>query len=327
MWARRCLGTRTRASSLEGTSSVALRTLSLCAGYGGLDLGLKLAGVDARTVCYVEREAFCAELLATRIEDQALDDAPIWSDLGTFDGAAWRGCVDLVVGGFPCQEVSVAGARKAQDGERWLWGEFARVICEVRPRLVFLENVPGLLSAGVEDPATGLVHRAIGDVLGDLAELGFDAEWGVLGADDVGAPHRRKRWWCLAYAAHNGHEWTGGARQRWDGSADDCGSLADADRRGLEVNGRSKLLDGERAAFGNDVDGCYPSAWPPGPADDWRDIPEHLWPATAQPSVRGVADGRASRVDRLRALGNGVVPQCAAAAITALAARAGVELA
>lgn len=272
---------------------MALRTLSLCSGFGGLDLGLRHAGVDARTVCYVEREAFCAELLATRIEDEALDDAPIWSDLGTFDGAAWRGCVDLVVGGFPCQEVSVAGARRAQDGERWLWGEFARVIRDVRPRLVFLENVPGLLSAGVEDPATGLVHRAIGDVLGDLAALGFDAEWGVLGADDVGAPHRRKRWWCLADSLRQGQ------RQP----------------QGLEPY-----------EWGWATDGGGRMAWPPGPTSDWSGIPEHLWPATPQPSVRGVADGRASRLDRLRALGNGVVPQCAAAALLALAERAGIEL-
>lgn len=326
---------------------MALRTLSLCSGVGGLDLGVRLAVPGARTVAYVERDPFAASVLVARMEDEALDRAPVWDDLATFDGTAWRGCVDLVVAGFPCQEVSVAGERRAQDGERWLWRDVARIVRDVEPELVFLENVPGILSAGVEDPATGLVRRALGDVLGDLAAFGFDAEWGVLGADDVGAPHRRKRWWCLAYRPEHGRLKGGsesvGQQGRWDGSADKRGLLAhplsqgQRQPQGLEPDEWGWVADG-----GGEVgDACesrledrgrhalarpFPAAWPPSPSGDWSGIPKHLWPATPQPAVRGVADGRASRVDRLRALGNGVVPQCAAAALLALASRAGVRL-
>lgn len=293
---------------------MALRTLSLCSGFGGLDLGAHLAAPGSKTVCYVEREAFSASLLVARMEDEALDRAPIWDDITTFDGRAWRGAVDLIVAGFPCQEVSVAGTRKAQKGDRWLWPDVARIIDEARPSLVFLENVPGILSAGMADPTTGLVQRATADVLGDLAALGFDAEWGCLGADDVGAPHRRKRWWCLAYAQDHGHERRRQARRGRDGSADECERLGNSDFARLEERRRDAQT------------GPLTATWPPGPSGDWSGIPEHLWPATAQPSVRGATDGCASRVDRLRALGNGVVPQVAAAALGALAARAGVEL-
>ena len=310
-----------------------LRTISLCSGYGGLDLGVGLAVHGARTVCYVERESYSAALLVARMEDATLDRAPIWDDITTFDGRAWRGAVDLVAAGFPCQEVSTAGKRAAQDGARWLWCDVARIIGEARPSLVFLENVPGILSAGVDDPATGLVQRALGDVLGDLAALGYDAEWGVLGADDVGAPHRRKRWWCLAYAHEQGLPQPRSRGQRESGAQaggglhggleQQGGELADADGTGPQGHG----AEHELPARSGQVPSCgsRDDLWPPGPNGDWSDIPEDLWPAT-QPAVRGDAYGSAPRVDRLRALGNGVVPQVAAAAFVALAARAGIDL-
>ncbi len=169
-----------------------LRVLSLCSGYGGIELGLRaLLGDGVRTVCYVEREAHAAAVLVARMEDEALDRAPVWDDLATFDGRAWRGAVDLVTAGFPCPPVSVAGKRRGIRDERWIWPLIERVVCDVEPRLVFLENVPGILSAN-----GGAAHGA---VLGSLAALGYDASWTVLGAADCGAPHRRKRWWCLAH--------------------------------------------------------------------------------------------------------------------------------
>ena len=172
--------------------------LALCAGIGGLELGLKLAlGDTYRCVCYVEREAFSASVLVARMEDATLDRAPIWDDLSTFDGRPWRGVVDLVSAGYPCQPFSVAGNRAGEADPRHLWPHVRRIIDEVKPSLVFLENVPGHLSLGFDS------------VLSDLADLGLNAEWCVLGADDVGAPHRRKRLWCLAYRELDGLECVG----------------------------------------------------------------------------------------------------------------------
>lgn len=140
-----------------------------------------------RTVCAVERDAYAAQVLAQRQNDGILAPFPIWSDVESFDGKPWRGIVDVVSGGFPCQDISAAGKGAGITGERsGLWKEFARIIGEVEPRLVFVENSPML------------TIRGLGVVLGDLAEMGFDAEWGVLSAADVGAPHLRERIWILA---------------------------------------------------------------------------------------------------------------------------------
>jgi DNA (cytosine-5)-methyltransferase 1 len=117
-----------------------------------------------------------------------LDQAPIWDDLKTFDGEPWRGRVDCITAGFPCQPFSLAGSQKGVNDERWLWPAIERIICSVGPRFVFLENVPQLVRGGLPF------------VLADLAELGFDAEWGLHSAAEVGAPHKRERFWLLAYA-------------------------------------------------------------------------------------------------------------------------------
>jgi DNA (cytosine-5)-methyltransferase 1 len=167
---------------------VVLRALHLCSGYGGFELGLRLAGIPARTVAHVERDTYAAATLVARMDDQALDQAPVWSDLTTFDGAPWRGRVDLITAGFPCQPFSQAGQRRGVDDDRWLWPHIAGIVADVGPRYVFLENVPGL------------VHAGLPHVLADLTDLGFDAEWGLLSASAVGAPHRRERFWLLAYA-------------------------------------------------------------------------------------------------------------------------------
>ena len=116
--------------------------LSLCAGAGGLDLGLALAEPGYRAVGYVERDAFAAAVLVARMEDQTLDQAPVWDDLTGFDGRPWRGAVDLVSAGYPCQPFSVAGRRKGTNDPRHLWPHVARVISECGPVWVFLENVP-----------------------------------------------------------------------------------------------------------------------------------------------------------------------------------------
>lgn len=169
-----------------------MRIGSLFSGIGGLELGLESA-TGGRVLWQVERDAFCRSVLAKH-----------WPDATRFDDVCTVGAglapVDLICGGFPCQPASVAGKRKGMADDRWLWPEFARVVRVVGPRFVMLENVAGLLSLDG--------GRAWGSVLGDLAALGFDAAWDVFRASDVGAPHRRERLFCLAYAS-------GGNAERW----------------------------------------------------------------------------------------------------------------
>ncbi len=165
-----------------------LRELALFAGGGGGIWGGKLLGWT--TVCAVERDLYAAQLLAQRQNDGTLEPFPIWADITTFDGNPWRGCVDVVSGGFPCQDISAAGKGAGITGERsGLWKQMARIIGEVRPEYAFIENSPMLVTRGLDT------------VLCDLAALGFDAEWGVIGAHHTGAIHRRDRIWILAH--HN----------------------------------------------------------------------------------------------------------------------------
>lgn len=157
---------------------------SLFSGIDGLGLGLERAGWSPRW--QVEYDADARLVL-----DRRWPDVPKYGDVSTVDFSALER-VDLIAGGFPCQPVSVAGRRRGQDDERWLWPHFARAVRELRPGLVLVENVPGLLvGAGGRD-------APVGEVLGDLADLGYDAEWDRVGAVDVGAPHLRNRIWIRA---------------------------------------------------------------------------------------------------------------------------------
>ena len=162
--------------------------ISLYSGGGGLDIGFRLAIPNARTVCYVEREISSVSVLVNGIEKGILDDAPIWSDSSTFDGNPWVGKVDWIIGGFPCQPWSVAGKREGKEDERWLWDDIKQIAMSVQPTGFFLENVSGLITG-----------HGIDTILGDLSEMGFDAEWGSVKAGDIGATHRRERVFILAY--------------------------------------------------------------------------------------------------------------------------------
>ena len=165
-----------------------MNELALFAGAGGGILGGHLLGW--RTVCAVEIEPYPASVLLARQNDGILPPFPVWDNVCTFDGRPWRGIVDVVSGGFPCQDISLAGKGAGITGERsGLWSEMARIIGEVRPRFVFVENSPALIT------------RGLGTVLGDLAALGYDCRWTVLGAADVGAPHQRDRLWIVAHAS------------------------------------------------------------------------------------------------------------------------------
>lgn len=163
-----------------------MNELALFAGAGGGILGTKLLGW--RVVCAVEINPYCREVLLRRQEEGILEAFPIWDDVRTFNGKPWRGKVDVVTGGFPCQPWSVAGRQRGESDERNLWPDTLRIVGEVRPEWVFLENVPALLA-----------HGYFGTILRDLSQSGYDAKWKVISAAEVGAPHLRNRVWIVAH--------------------------------------------------------------------------------------------------------------------------------
>lgn len=211
-----------------GAGIFMLTNLSLFSGAGGLDLGARLVG-GFRTVAYVECDRYAQGVLMSRMRSGDLDDATIFEDVRTFDGRSLKGCIDIVSGGFPCQDVSCAGKLGGiKEGTRsGLWREFSRIIREVKPRFVLVENVGGLLSVDG--------GRGFGTVLGDLASLGYDAEWYVLSAADVGAPHRRERVWVVAYS----NKFAGEIRGDDKADAGESG-LGGVDVRGSRKNDRRK---------------------------------------------------------------------------------------
>jgi len=213
---------------------------SLFSGIGGFDLGLERAGMTVKW--QVEIDPYCQRVLAKH-----WPDVKRYGDIKTIDWSEVEK-VDLICGGFPCQPVSYAGKRLAQDDPRWLWPEVERCVRVLRPRFALMENVPGLLSAGMSD------------VLGDLAALGYDAEWNCIRASQFGAWHRRERCFVVAYP--------------------------DSFRR--EILSESILLASESSMQ----------------SGFWQEV---LVPSRLQRVVNGIPEG----LDRLRGLGNAVVPQVA----------------
>lgn len=184
-----------------GAGDACLFGLSLCSGAGGLDLGLAIAIPGYRAVGHVERETYAAATLVARMEDASLDQAVVWDDVATFDGRRWRGAVDIITAGYPCQPFSVAGKRRGVDDPRHLWPHVARIIGEVEPPFVFLENVAHHLRLGFPEVAAGLVG------------LGYKLAAGLFTAAEVGAPHKRERLFILAI--REGDELADAARLLW----------------------------------------------------------------------------------------------------------------
>jgi len=245
-----------------------MNELALFAGAGGGILGGHLLGW--RTVCAVEWEPYPASVLCARQNDGVLPPFPIWDDVQTFDGKPWRGIVDVVSGGFPCQDLSAANqGGDGLDGERsGMWKEMARIIGEVRPRYVFVENSPML------------VNNGLSRVLGDFSQMGFNAKWGIMGADSVGAPHRRERFWLVAHSRSI----------RLDDRTNKRNYLY-----------REKVCQNKpenRNGVWSEVDQCLS-------VDDWKSFASKFL---------GMDDGLASRLDRIKACGNGQVPIVAATA-------------
>jgi len=177
-----------------------LTHISLCSGYGGIDLGFKRAGLPIRTVTYVEIETFVCQNLVAKMEKGWIDVAPIWTNLKTFNWGLFNGKVDILSGGFPCQPFSQAGRRDGSEDPRHLWPYIVEGIKQLgRPPIVFFENVEGIISSKLKgntwaDPeGTSVLHH----VLKELERLGYEATAGVFSASEVGAPHQRKRVFIL----------------------------------------------------------------------------------------------------------------------------------
>lgn len=370
-----------------------LNIISLCTGGFGLDHAVELAIPAARTVCMVEREAFAVAQLVSAMEAGLVAPAPVWSDARTFNGRPWRGLVDGLIGGIPCQPHSLAGKRQGKQDERDLWSTARRIIVQSGVWFVLIENVRGMLSSGGGERVWRDLHR-----------LGFEVEGGLFQASEVGATHERERLFILAVANTSGRhaerrrragnmasksrsaqgegnewEWCGDATgnsgqamadaaqprggrvpiregEQGDPHSDANGAGEQlADSYGVRRRGKSygsvetRSLPASRStAMVNSVSGRR-SGWqeneirrekrgdahewasrttlfPPGPDDDngWRGAL-----ATApelEPSFRRVANGLASRldvgrVDRIRMLGNGVVPLEGAYALRTLGSR------
>lgn len=310
--------------------------VSLCSGYGGIDLGLRRVCQSLRTVAYAEIEAFAIECLLARMEGGQLDAAPIWSDLKSFPWAEFSGKVDILTGGYPCQPFSAAGKRAGKDDPRHLWPWIADGIAIMRPRVCFFENVEGHISLGLSS------------VISDLEELGYTVSWGIFSASECGAPQQRKRVFILAHSKSAGLE-------RYNGLLFGCGEP-----------GRDTSKQAGQAGWSNSSRDTWPSrpkqpqhAWEPprvvGNANSDRRECNVSRDASQQDSNRqnnGVssetvsvewndrqaesalgrdADGTSSgldyaelcvtcdnRTDELRLLGNGVVPATAALAFTTL---------
>lgn len=300
-----------------------LNELALFAGAGGGILGSHLMGW--RTVCAVEREAYPAQVLAQRQNDGILPPFPIWSDVLSFDGKPWRGIVDVISGGFPCQDISSAGKGAGIDGARsGMWSQMARVIGEVRPRFVFVENSPMLVS------------RGLARVISDLAKMGYDAQWARFSASNFGAPHQRDRLWIVAYSKSIGCE-TKNVSSRLPKGFTRIGNssqyVANTQSFRLEQTGKCK---------------CSPAQWSTGCGNELSDtnsircnqVEQSVSRRTksqgatsstqyssftsgwewwaVEPGLGRVADGVANRVDRLKATGNGQVSIVAVNAYQAL---------
>ena len=259
-----------------------MRELALFAGAGGSILGGHLLGW--RTVCAVEWDAYAASVLVQRQIDGCLPCFPVWDSVQTFSGRPWRGRVDVISGGFPCTDISCAGRGAGIEGKQSsMWKHMARIINEVRPRVgVFIKNSPMLA-----------VGRGIGTVLCDLAEMGYDARWGVVGAHHVAAPHKRDRIWIVAHS-HGERGRSRNAKRKNAGYAWEPSRHSRHDSKGLESwiteSNLGRGLPDEMAGR-LDINGT-----------------------AAQGGISRVGKGIPHRVDRLKCIGNGQVPQCAALA-------------
>jgi len=332
--------------------------LGLCAGYGGIELGLKRAIPSLRTIALCEIEAFAIANLVSKMEAGLMDPAPIWPDLKSFPWAAFRDRVDILTGGYPCQPFSAAGQRKGKQDPRHLWPFIADGIRLLKPKCCFFENVEGHISLGLSD------------VIEDLAGMGYRTTWGIFSASECGAPHQRKRVFILAnHDSERGQEFARrvSAQARTPPLGTSVLLAHSTSQRGS--TGIPEQEPRYERTTGESHHGGYQAAWPSRPGeqqygwepprvvgdtkqqhDGWTIRTNELssgqggiWPCgeslaetdrqqrQTQPPLGGDADGPPSgldyaelcvtcdnRTDELRLLGNGVVPATAERAFRSL---------
>jgi DNA (cytosine-5)-methyltransferase 1 len=304
--------------------------VSLCSGYDGIGLGLRRIWPNVREIAHVEIEAFAAANLVATMEEGELGEAPVWTDLKTFPAWAFRGCVDILSAGFPCQPFSAAGKGGADADPRHLWPHVRQAIGLIRPGMVVLENVEGIISSKLKgndwnDPegTPVLLH-----VLRELERTGYRCTWGVFSASEVGASHQRKRVFIVGVEdtpsessgyfqreIARGIGWESSVQQRdGEGSTVRAGSageaVADPRNKGSSSSrGESQHEGAIKQSFHNFSEA---TRWPTHPGEEQYDWEE---PRTLEPGLgRAIArtfsrvDPTTHRVDRLRLLGNGVVP-------------------
>lgn len=263
-----------------------MRLLDLFSGTGGFSLGLERAGFE--TVAFCEIDPTCHHVLRNH-----WPKVPIYDDVQSLDAArlaADRIAVDAICGGFPCQDISLAGSGQGLSGERsGLWRDYARLVGQLRPRYVFVENSAALLG------------RGLGDILGFLAAIGYDAQWHCIPAAAVGAPHLRDRVWIVAYSYTDSERCA--IQRQLQHAGQPCAPRHESDglgARGWRPGTAAAVPGGERLAFGR---GLYRRIAGALAAASARDT----W--AVEPAVGRVVDGYAGRVDAIRQLGNAVVPQ------------------
>ena len=271
--------------------------LSFCSGYGGIERGLELAGFKHRVIAFSEIEAYAIANLVAKMEANLLFPAPVYTNLKTLPVQPFRDKVDLITGGYPCQPFSAAGQRKGTDDPRHLWPYIRGHIESIRPVRCFFENVEGHISLGLRE------------VIADLESLGYTATWGIFSAREVGAPHQRKRVYILANSERDpireqsgGRGWENGQSSSFSGLDGKAQSLADSISEGSQRRlhwRQDEERPSELRHAGRSGSACQQQG-------------QAIW--DFEPQLGRVAHGIADRVDRLRLLGNGVVPQTAAKA-------------
>ncbi len=275
----------------EGNVDNTQNIISFCTGYGGLEIGIRRAGVDVRTVCYCERETYVQAVLVKAIEEGRLDEAPIWSDLSTFPASEFRGKIRGITCGYPCQPFSSAGKRQGEKDPRHLWPRIREHARAIGVQWIFAENVEGHISLGLST------------VISDLEEDGYEVAAGIFSAEEVGAPHRRKRVFILGNST----------------SKRSCGGSKDITRVQSEVLGqgsedvakstsRQSGKQETRNRWQGISGGSQETHWPARPGEE-----QYEWesPRTVVTRLGGKPYGSPYRNKRLTLLGNGVVPQTA----------------
>jgi DNA (cytosine-5)-methyltransferase 1 len=303
------------------TTKEYIRHLSLCSGYEGIGIGLRRVYPNVREVAHVEIEAFAIANLVAKMEENKISPAPIWTDLKTFPYEKFLGKVDCLSAGFPCPPFSQAGKREGVKDPRHLYPYISDGIGRCRPRLVFLENVEGIISSKTETGRSVLLH-----VLQDLESMGYIAEAGVFSASEVGAPHQRKRVFILGHSSsershrrsenrfRESSEMFGKRSKDAGGETKEVADSSSA-RTKIRVSESEQRQERDSEKFNYNSDRKWPSR-PGEPQHDWEE-PR----TTPKPQLGGATNGASSRVDRLRLLGNGVVPQTVEVAFRTLSKR------